>query len=112
MLNFCLKIWYARLCDFFQADPAVRYAKPSPPEAPASPPAGSQFSPPSDEEIRTIYVPLENAINVPQHYQLSLGTSFGYKDKDKRRLRNRNRARKTGKGATSYQVRKKMDFLV
>jgi hypothetical protein len=28
---------------------------------------------------RTIYVPLENAINVPESYELNVGTSFGYK---------------------------------
>ncbi len=30
-------------------------------------------------------MPLEHAINVPEHYQLSLGTSFGYNaDKKKK----------------------------
>jgi hypothetical protein len=29
--------------------------------------------------FRTIYVPLENAVNVPDSYELSVGTSFGYK---------------------------------
>ena len=29
--------------------------------------------------FRTIYVPIENAINVPETYDISVGTSFGYK---------------------------------
>ena len=44
-------------------------------------PANSQFSPPDEDDIRTIYVPFENAVNVPQNFQLNLGTSFGYDKK-------------------------------
>jgi len=38
--------------------------------------SGEGFDPPSD--IRTIFVPIENAINVPNTYDISVGTSFGY----------------------------------
>lgn len=48
---------------------------------PVPPPGHSLFSPPSEDEIRTIYVPLENAVNVPEQYTLDIGTSFGYKEK-------------------------------
>ena len=33
-------------------------------------PADSKFKPPSAEDIRTIYVPIENAINVPEHFDI------------------------------------------
>lgn len=38
--------------------------------------SGEGFDPPS--EIRTIFVPIENAINVPNTFDISVGTSFGY----------------------------------
>lgn len=37
---------------------------------------GEGFDPPS--EIRTIFVPIENAINIPDTFDISVGTSFGY----------------------------------
>jgi len=46
--------------------------------------SGEGFTPPSIQDIRTIYVPLENAINVPDSFStfdISVGTSFGYKGK-------------------------------
>ena len=30
--------------------------------------------------FRTIYVPIENAINVPENFQIDIGTSFGGSD--------------------------------
>jgi len=42
---------------------------------------GEGFDPPS--EIRTIYVPVENAINVPEIFDISVGTSFGYNKNSK-----------------------------
>ena len=33
-------------------------------------PADSKFKPPSVDDIRTIYVPIENAINVPEHFDI------------------------------------------
>ena len=33
-------------------------------------PVDSKFKPPSAEDIRTIYVPIENAINVPEHFDI------------------------------------------
>ena len=46
----------------------------------ANPPAGTPnlFSPPSQEDIRTVYVPFENTVNVPNIYDVSVATSFGY----------------------------------
>eukprot|EP00095_Tigriopus_kingsejongensis_P011833 maker-scaffold412_size179788-snap-gene-0.20 protein:Tk11833 transcript:maker-scaffold412_size179788-snap-gene-0.20-mRNA-1 annotation:"kxy xw signal peptide domain protein" len=40
-------------------------------------PVDSQFSPPAEDEIRTIYVPVENAINIPSNFDVNIGTSFG-----------------------------------
>lgn len=40
------------------------------------PPEGSGFSPPKD--IQTIYVPPENAINIPDSFGVDVGSSFGY----------------------------------
>jgi hypothetical protein len=40
-------------------------------------PSNSQFRPPAEEEIRTIYVPIENAINIPAHFDINVGSSFG-----------------------------------
>jgi hypothetical protein len=37
---------------------------------------GEGFDPPT--EIRTIFVPVENAINIPDTFDISVGTSFGY----------------------------------
>ena len=37
-------------------------------------PADSKFKPPSAEDIRTIYVPIENAINVPEHFDIKYVT--------------------------------------
>ena len=45
-------------------DDTVRYVSGGDPPSP--PPADSKFTPPAEDEIRTIYVPLENAINIPQ----------------------------------------------
>ena len=39
--------------------------------------SGEGFDPPT--EIRTIFVPIENAINIPDSFDINLGTSFGYK---------------------------------
>ena len=50
------------------------------PVAAAGPPAGTpnNFSPPSEEDIRTVYVPFENAVNVPSNiYDVAVATSFG-----------------------------------
>lgn len=47
-------------------------------EATQVPPSDGQFKPP--EDIRTIYVPYESAVNVPDIYDVSLVSSFGYKD--------------------------------
>ena len=44
------------------------------------PPSDGQFKPPEDDDIRTIYVPYESAVNVPDIYDVSLSSSFGYKD--------------------------------
>ena len=33
-------------------------------------PKDSKFTPPSADDIRTIYVPIENAINVPEHFDI------------------------------------------
>ena len=33
-------------------------------------PTDSKFKPPAAEDIRTIYVPIENAINVPEHFDI------------------------------------------
>lgn len=41
---------------------------------------GEGFDPPT--EIRTFYVPYENAINIPDSYDVNIGTSFGYTDED------------------------------
>ena len=41
-----------------------------------APPENNQFSPPKD--IQTIYVPPENAINVPNIFGVDVGSSFGY----------------------------------
>ncbi len=44
-----------------------------PPPAPLHPPVeppNSQFQPPSADEIRTIYVPIENAINIPDSFDI------------------------------------------
>lgn len=61
-------------------------------------PSNSGFSPPAAEDIRTIYVPIQvrtlensivsvaqnlfhcfqNAINIPESFDISVGTSFGY----------------------------------
>jgi hypothetical protein len=41
-----------------------------------APPEGNQFTPPKD--IQTIYVPPENAINVPDTFGVDVGSSFGY----------------------------------
>ena len=38
--------------------------------------SGEGFDPPT--EIRTIFVPIENAINIPETFDINLGTSFGY----------------------------------
>ena len=38
--------------------------------------SGEGFDPPT--EIRTIFVPIENAINIPDTFDINLGTSFGY----------------------------------
>ena len=48
--------------------------------AAAAPPVGTPnlFSPPSQEDIRTVYVPFENTVNVPSIYDVSVATSFGY----------------------------------
>lgn len=54
-------------------------------------PADSKFTPPDEDDIRTIYVPLENAVNVPDSYTLSLGTSFGYSNKKKNKNKSRTR---------------------
>ena len=40
-------------------------------------PADSKFKPPSAEDIRTIYVPIENAINVPEHFDIKYVTRDG-----------------------------------
>lgn len=40
-------------------------------------PEDSQFTPPADEEIRTIYVPVQNAVNIPTSFDIDIGTSFG-----------------------------------
>lgn len=61
----------------------VEETKPTAPPAVASagPPSGTPnlFSPPSDEDIRTVYVPFENAVNVPSNiYDVAVATSFGY----------------------------------
>lgn len=54
-------------------------------------PKDSKFTPPSADDIRTIYVPIENAINVPEHFDISLGTSFGTTKKNKSKSRSRTR---------------------
>ncbi len=41
-----------------------------------APPEGGQFNPPKD--IQTIYVPPENAINIPENFGVDVGSSFGY----------------------------------
>jgi len=41
--------------------------------------SGEGFDPPT--EIRTIFVPIENAINIPETFDINLGTSFGYNRK-------------------------------
>jgi len=41
--------------------------------------SGEGFDPPT--EIRTIFVPIENAINIPETFDINLGTSFGYNSK-------------------------------
>jgi hypothetical protein len=40
------------------------------------PPEGNGFTPPKD--IQTIYVPPENAINIPDTFGVDVGSSFGY----------------------------------
>ena len=40
------------------------------------PPEYNQFSPPKD--IQTIYVPPENAVNIPETFGVDVGSSFGY----------------------------------
>ncbi len=45
-----------------------------------APPDNSGFVPPKD--IQTIYVPAENAINVPQNFGVDVGSSFGYSSPD------------------------------
>jgi len=42
---------------------------------------GEGFDPPT--EIRTIFVPVENAINIPDTFDISVGTSFGYNKNNK-----------------------------
>lgn len=42
---------------------------------------GEGFDPPT--EIRTIFVPVENAINIPNTFDISVGTSFGYNKNNK-----------------------------
>ena len=50
--------------------PPVVYQAPPPRE-------NTGFTPPQDDQIRTIYVPLENAVNVPEQFNINVGTSFG-----------------------------------
>ena len=40
------------------------------------PPEANQFNPPKD--IQTIYVPPENAINIPDNFGVDVASSFGY----------------------------------
>ena len=46
----------------------------------AGPPAGTPnlFSPPDADDIRTIYVPFESAVNVPSNFDIDVASSFGY----------------------------------
>ena len=46
----------------------------------AAPPTQNQFSPPEPDDIRTIYVPYDNAANVPDVFDVSVGSSFGYNE--------------------------------
>ena len=46
----------------------------------ASPPTQNQFNPPEPDDIRTIYVPYDNAANVPDVFDVSVGSSFGYSE--------------------------------
>jgi len=52
---------------------------------------GEGFDPPT--EIRTFYVPIENAINIPDSYDINVGTSFGY---------NKNSNKEYLSGSSSY----------
>lgn len=46
----------------------------------APPAQESKFSPPKPESVRTVYVPYENAVNVPGVFDVSVGSSFGYSE--------------------------------
>jgi len=61
---------FALIEEINKPEPAVFYDVPIKIEE-----TGEGFDPPS--EIRTIYVPIENAINVPENFQIDIGTSFG-----------------------------------
>ena len=42
-------------------------------------PNQNNFSPPNPDDIRTIYVPYDDAVNVPDVFDVSVGSSFGYR---------------------------------
>lgn len=44
------------------------------------PPTNNQFNPPKPDDIKTIYVPYEDAVNVPGVFDVSVGSSFGYSE--------------------------------
>ena len=45
-----------------------------------APPTNNQFNPPNPDDIKTIYVPYEDAVNVPGVFDVSVGSSFGYSE--------------------------------
>ena len=71
---FCNQNWF--LVNLQNTVPVyVEESKPAP-----APPAGTPnlFNPPEDKDIRTIYVPFENAVNVPDNFDINVASSFGY----------------------------------
>ena len=61
-----LSVFFSKSCSKFQTE--QEYVVP--------PPEANQFNPP--KEIQTIYVPAENAINIPDNFGVDVGSSFGY----------------------------------
>jgi len=57
----------------------VQASKAPPPQPSAPAPANAyQFNAPNPKDIHTVYVPFENAVNVPATYDVSVASSFGY----------------------------------